>query len=72
MSGVTDVMPFFLLNFDRNYECGIWADRPPVPLPVRWTLVHVTKVLHPTWWKFARSDAERKRKVLYAVPELEE
>jgi hypothetical protein len=72
MSGATDVVPFFLLNFDRDYEGGIWADWPPIPLPVRWALIHVAKVLHPTWWKFASCDAERKRKVLYAVPRLEE
>ena len=71
-SGITDVLPFFLFNFDSDYEEGLWADWPPIPFPVRWTLMHLAMVLHPTWWKFASCDAARKRTPLYAVPASQE
>ncbi|KAH8595765.1 hypothetical protein B0O99DRAFT_594086 [Bisporella sp. PMI_857] len=38
-SGLTDVMPLFFFNFDREYEEIIWKDWPPVPAPVRWILM---------------------------------
>lgn len=72
MSGVTDVMPFFLFNYDSEYEDGLWKDWPPIPGPVRWILISVAKVMHPGWWKFASCDAVRRRKELYAVPDLEQ
>ncbi|KFY88752.1 hypothetical protein V500_06149 [Pseudogymnoascus sp. VKM F-4518 (FW-2643)] len=67
MSGITDVLPFFLFNFDCDYEDGIWMDWPPIPGPVRWMVMKVAKVLHPGWWKFASCDAARRKKALYAV-----
>jgi len=72
MSGATDVLPFFLFNFDREYEGGLWADWPPIPGLVRWTLTSVAKILHPGWWKFASCDAGGKRIALYAIPELKQ
>ena len=33
-SGVTDVLPFFLFNLDREYEDGLWTKWPPIPRPV--------------------------------------
>lgn len=70
-AGVTDVLPFFLLNFDSEYEDGLWMNWPPIPGPVRWMLVSVGRVLHPGWWKFASCDASRRRKDLYAVANLD-
>jgi hypothetical protein len=66
--GMTDVMPFFLFNFDCEYEDGLWKDWPPIPGPVRWMLINVAKFLHPGWWKFASCDAARQRRELHAVP----
>lgn len=68
-SGITDVMPFFLFNFDCEYEDGLWANWPPIPGLVRWTLISVAKVLHPGWWKFANCDMARRRRALYALPD---
>jgi hypothetical protein len=70
-SGVTDVVPFFLFNFDREYEDGRWENWPPILGPIRWMLMSAGKVLHPGWWKFATCDAARRRKGLHAVPDLE-
>lgn len=70
-SGVTDVLPFFLFNFDREYEDGLWTNWPPIPGPVRWMLMSAAKALHPGWWKFASCDAARRRRALYAVLDLE-
>jgi hypothetical protein len=70
-SGVTDVLPFFLFNFDRGYEDGLWANWPPIPGPVRWMLMSGARVLHPGWWKFASCDAAGRRTALYAVSDLE-
>ena len=68
LSGMTDVLPFFLLNFDSDYEEGLWKDWPPIPGPVRWGFMSVARLLHPGWWKFASCDGARKRRELYAVP----
>jgi hypothetical protein len=70
-SGVTDVVPFFLFNFDSEYEDGLWKNWPPIPGPIRWMVMSAGKVLHPGLWKFASCDAARRRKDLYAVPDLE-
>lgn len=67
MSGPTDVMPFFLFNFDREYEQGLWKSWPPIPGLVRWGLMNVAKILHPGWWKFASCNAAGERKSLHAV-----
>ncbi|KAF8851084.1 hypothetical protein BDZ45DRAFT_601987 [Acephala macrosclerotiorum] len=66
-AGVTDVLPFFLFNFDSEYEDGLWRDWPPIPGLARWGLISVARVMHPGWWKFASCDAGRRRKELYAV-----
>lgn len=69
-SGMTDVLPFFLFNYDREFEDSMWANWPPIPGPVRWTIMNVAKALHPSWWKFAACDSQRQRRPLYAVPNL--
>ncbi|KAH8889011.1 hypothetical protein GQ53DRAFT_723800 [Thozetella sp. PMI_491] len=66
-SGPTDVIPFFLFNIDRAYEGGLWKDWPPIPAPVRWTLVGTARVLHSGWWKFASCNPDGYRKDLYAT-----
>jgi hypothetical protein len=72
MSGMTDVMSFFLFNYDSEYEDGLWKDWPPIPGPVRWILMSVAKAMHPGWWKFASCDATRRRKNFYAVSDVEQ
>jgi hypothetical protein len=72
MAGVTDVLPFFLFNFDGEFEGGIWKDWPPIPGVVRWGVMSLAKTLHGGWWKFACCDAERRRKELFAVPKVVE
>jgi hypothetical protein len=70
-SGMTDVLPFFLFNYDREFENSMWADWPPIPGPVRWTIMTVAKGLHSSWWKFSSCDSQRQRRPLYAVPDSE-
>lgn len=67
MSGVMDVLPFFLFNFDRDYEDGLWKDWPPVLGLVRWVLIRIANVLHPGWWNFASCDTVGRRRALHAV-----
>jgi hypothetical protein len=69
-SGIMDVLPFFLFNFDRDYEDGLWINWPPIPAPVRFIIMGIGRVSHPGWWKLASCDAGRQRKVLYAAPDL--
>lgn len=64
--GITDVLVFFLLNMDRDYEEGIWRDWPPIPTPARWAITNVAGLWHNSWWKFASCDASGRRKELYA------
>jgi hypothetical protein len=71
MSGMTDVFPFFLFNFDGDYEDGLWMNWPPIPGLIRWTVMRVSSGLHPGWWKFASCDVTRKRKELYAIGNTE-
>ncbi|RFU28931.1 hypothetical protein B7463_g7428, partial [Scytalidium lignicola] len=70
-SGITDVLPFFLFNFDRDYEDGLWMNWPPIPAPVRFIMMGIGRILHPGWWKFASCDTGRQRKELYAAPDLQ-
>jgi hypothetical protein len=67
-AGMTDVVPFFLFNFDCEYEDGLWKDWPHIPGLASWILMRIAKFLHPGWWKFASCDETRHRKPLYAVP----
>ena len=68
-SGMTDVLPFFLFNFDAEFEEGTWRNWPPIPAPVRWVLLNIAKFKHPGWWKFASCNAARQRIPLYALPD---
>jgi len=70
-SGMTDVLPFFLFNFDAEFEEGMWRDWPPIPWPIRWLILNIAKFKHPGWWKFASCNAERQRIPLYAFPDSE-
>ncbi|KAH8655763.1 hypothetical protein BX600DRAFT_483020 [Xylariales sp. PMI_506] len=67
-SGFHDVVPFFLFNFDRDYEGGLWSKWPPIPKPVRWVIIRIALLLHPGWWKFAACDSDGRRKEAYATP----
>ena len=64
--GITDVLVFFLLNMDREYEEGLWRDWPPIPRAARWAMVNVAGIWHNSWWKFASCDASGRRQELYA------
>lgn len=64
-AGMSDVAPFFILNLDRTAEEGIWADWPPMPAPIKWTLVKVAGALHGRW-RFASCDATGQPRELWA------
>ncbi|KUJ16689.1 uncharacterized protein LY89DRAFT_707217 [Mollisia scopiformis] len=66
-SGFTDVVPFFMFNFEGDYEDGLWKDWPPIPGPVRWGMMGIANMLHSGWWKFAACDAKKRRRELYAL-----
>ena len=70
-AGLTDVVPVFLLNVDNTYENGTWASWPPIPAPVKWTLVNLFGALHSKRWKFASSDAHQNPRELYALTHSE-
>ncbi|KAL2199441.1 hypothetical protein P885DRAFT_31818 [Corynascus similis CBS 632.67] len=65
-AGVTDVVPFFLLNLDRTVENGMWANWPPMPAPIRWGLVNLAGAWHSRWWRFASCDAAGQPQELWA------
>ncbi|KAL2137277.1 hypothetical protein VTI74DRAFT_5008 [Chaetomium olivicolor] len=65
-AGVTDVVPFFLLNLDRTVEDGMWANWPPMPAPIKWGLINVAGAWHSRWWKFASCDADGQPQELWA------
>ncbi|KAH9867092.1 hypothetical protein IAQ61_007684, partial [Plenodomus lingam] len=67
-AGTYDVVPFFLMNLDADYEGGLWANWPPMPAPVRWGLVNVAGAVHWGWWKFASCDGLGRRRELFAIP----
>jgi hypothetical protein len=71
-AGTFDVVPFFLMNLDVEYEDGMWKDWPPMPAPVRWGLVNVAGAAHWGWWKFASCGADGRRRELYAVGDGDE
>jgi hypothetical protein len=65
-AGMSDVAPFFILNLDRTAEEGLWADWPPMPAPIRWTLLKVSGALH-GYWRFASCDATGRPRKLWAL-----
>jgi hypothetical protein len=66
-AGTFNVVPFFLMNLDAEYEEGMWAGWPPMPRLVRWGLVNGAGSVHWSWWKFASCDAAGKMRGLYAL-----
>lgn len=66
-AGMTDVLPFFLMNLDRTAEEGMWANWPPMPPPIRWAMVNVVGAWYGSWWKFASCDAAGQPRELYAL-----
>ncbi|KAI5272468.1 hypothetical protein E4T47_04356 [Aureobasidium subglaciale] len=66
-AGMTDVVPFALLNLDTTFEDGLWAAWPPMPGPVRWMMVNIFGSWNWTWWKFASCDASGSPRALYAL-----
>ncbi|THW20385.1 hypothetical protein D6C85_10078 [Aureobasidium pullulans] len=66
-AGMTDVVPFALLNLDRTFEEGMWAAWPPMPGPVRWMMVNMFGSWNWAWWKFASCDAQGNPRPLYAL-----
>jgi hypothetical protein len=65
-AGMSDVAPFFILNLDRTAENGIWADWPPMPAPIKWTLLKASGALH-GYWRFASCDAAGQPRKLWAL-----
>lgn len=70
LAGITDIVPFVLFHMDWAYEDGMWAHFPPIPSPIRWTVISTAKLLHSDWWRFACCDSQGKRKQLHALPPL--
>lgn len=70
-AGLTDVVPFLFLNFDRSdaFENGLWKAWPPMPAPIRWGLTNIGGSWHWGWWRFASCDAAGMPRELAAVPE---
>ncbi|KAI5195712.1 hypothetical protein E4T38_08913 [Aureobasidium subglaciale] len=66
-AGMTDVVPFALLNLDRTFEGGLWAAWPPMPGPVRWMMVNIFGSWNWAWWKFASCDASGSPRALHAL-----
>jgi len=66
-AGLTDVVPFLFLNFDRTAEDGMWANWPPMPAPIRWLLVNVGGSWYSQWWRFASCGYDGRPKELYAL-----
>ncbi|KAK3694507.1 hypothetical protein B0T22DRAFT_72798 [Podospora appendiculata] len=66
-AGVTDVVPFFLLNLDRTVEEGMWVNWPPIPAPIKWGLINLAGAFHSGWWKFTSCDAAGQPKELWAL-----
>ncbi|KAJ6442822.1 maintenance of telomere capping protein 1 [Purpureocillium lavendulum] len=65
--GPLDVVPFFLLNADRDADGGRWAAWPPMPRAVRWALVNAAGAVHGGRWRFASCDAAGRPRELFAV-----
>ena len=63
----TEGLPFFLMNLDRTFENGKWESWPPIPAPVRWTLIRILAWKHADWWRFASCDYDGYPKKLYAM-----
>ncbi|KAJ5893277.1 ZIP zinc transporter-domain-containing protein [Penicillium taxi] len=66
-AGVLDVVPFFLLNLDRTYEEGTWANWPPMPAPIKWGLTNIAGSWYGSWWKFSSCDSQGQPQELYAL-----
>jgi hypothetical protein len=66
-AGTFDVVPFFLMNLDAEYEEGMWAEWPPMPRLVKWGLVNGAGSVHWGWWKFASCDAAGRMRGGYAL-----
>ncbi|KAM7222502.1 hypothetical protein V8F06_001996 [Rhypophila decipiens] len=70
-AGVTDVVPFFLMNLDRTVEDGMWANWPPMPAPIRWGLINIAGAIRSGLWKFTSCDSAGQPKELWAFQALE-
>lgn len=66
-AGMTDVVPFCLLNMDGTYEDGMWANWPPMPGPIRWMMVKVFGSWNWGWWRFASCYGNGMPRPLYAL-----
>lgn len=66
-AGLTDVVPFALLNMDAGFEEGMWAGWPPMPWVVKWVLVNVCGGWNAGWWRFSSCDSLGAPRALYAL-----
>jgi hypothetical protein len=66
-AGMTDVVPFFLMNLDRLAENGMWASWPPMPAPVKWGMKNLVGMWYGGYWKYASCDAFGTPKELHAL-----
>lgn len=66
-AGMTDVVPFFLMNLDSFAEDGMWASWPPMPAPVKWGMTNIVGMWYGGYWKFASCDAFGAPRELHAL-----
>ncbi|KAL8408696.1 hypothetical protein RB594_007230 [Gaeumannomyces avenae] len=66
-AGISDVVPFFLVNLDASYEGGRWANWPPIPPPIKWSLVNLVGSWYGGRWRFASCDGAGNRRELSAL-----
>lgn len=62
----TGAMIFFLRNSDLEFEEGLWKNWPPIPGPVRWSILKTLGRWHVGWWRFASCDESGRMQQLYA------
>ncbi|GAM40557.1 hypothetical protein TCE0_039f12998 [Talaromyces pinophilus] len=62
----TGAMIFFLRNSDLEFEDGLWKNWPPIPGPVRWSILKTLGRWHVGWWRFASCDESGRMQQLYA------
>ena len=63
------VLPFLWVNHDTEFEDGLWAQWPPAPKPVVWTLRNVMSRWNMRWWRFGSCDLQGRPQQYLALRE---
>ncbi|KAH8689460.1 hypothetical protein BGW36DRAFT_433460 [Talaromyces proteolyticus] len=54
----TDVLPVLWYNLDTKFENGLWESFPPLPAPVKWSMVNILGWWRSNWWRFSSCNAQ--------------